>query len=129
MATWWNDYMNNAVQGQSFFALANDTLLEGAAVDMKEAEVGLHADLQTGVIASGSHAIKLQESEDGLTNWADIEDAVFATLVSGGPDDNDSRSLNFKRSKRYVRAVADSTGSGDYAVSIHGLRKAGPYPS
>ena len=131
MATWWNDYKNSVLQGHSIFTDAPaQTSFFGVAVDMKEAQEGLHAQLHTGTITDGTHDIKLQESEDGSTNFTDIVDfltggvAAFDQLIGG--DDNLNRTLNFKRSKRFVRARSTVVGTetgGLYAVSIHGLRR------
>ena len=132
MATWWNDYQNNVLQGHSIFTDGpNQTNINGAGVDMKEAQEGLHAQLHTGTITDGTHDIKLQESDDdGVSDpYTDIVDfltggtAAFAQIVAA--DDNVNRSLNFKRSKRFVRAQVSAGGGtgGLYAVSIHGMRR------
>ena len=130
MASWWNDYANNVVQGISFVDPSNDTIILGAAIDMRDAQEGLHAQLMTGAVTDGTHSIFLEESEDGTTNFTAILDfitgqpAIFAPFTSA--DSNVSRSLNFKRSKRFVRArvsVVGATLGGTYGVAIHGMRR------
>lgn len=134
MGTWWNDYQNNVLQGHSIFDASPqiNTVSDGDGVDMKEAQEGLHAQLHTGPIVDGTIIVKLQESEDdGVSDpYTDIVDfltggvAQFATLTSA--DDNVNRTLNFKRSKRFVRAFATGSGQssgGQIAVSIHGMRR------
>lgn len=132
MATWWNDYANNVLQGQSLFVdnTGVGTEVFGAGVDMRASQEGLHAQLETGAVTDGTLDIRLQESlDDGASDpYTDIVDfitggiAAFAQILAA--DDNVSRSLNFKRSKRFVRAVAlgvgGSTGA-QFSVSIHGM--------
>lgn len=140
MATWWNDYRNNVRQGVSLIpsgARTNGTF-NGLGVDMQDAEYGLHADLLTGAVTDGTHDITLEEStDDGATDpYTPINDfitglpAAFAQLVAA--DDNVARSLNFKRSKRFVRAVAVGAGAtlgAEYSVAIHGMLKAQSGPA
>lgn len=134
MATWWNDYRNSVLQGHSIFDATPqiNTQSVGAGVDMKEAQEGLHAQLHTGPIVDGTVDVKLQESADDAVSdpYTDIVDfitggtAAFAQLTSA--DDNVNRTLNFKRSKRFVRAFAQGAGQtsgGQVAVSIHGMRR------
>ena len=130
MATWINDYANNVVQGLSFLDPSNDTIILGAAIDMRESQEGLHAQLMTGPVTDGTHSIFLEESDDGTTNFTAIVDfitgqpAIFAPFTSA--DSNVARALNFKRSKRFVRARASVVGAtlgGAYGVSISGMRR------
>ncbi len=136
MASWWNDFKSSALSGISLIPegnrVAGGSPFNGVAVDMKEAEVGLFALLTTAIITDGTHDITLEEADDAaFTAPTAINDfrtgvaAAFAQLDSTG-DDNAARALTFKRSKRFVRAVAVVAGTtigGEYAVSFHGLRK------
>lgn len=133
MASWWNDFQNSHLSGISLTPSgARNSSANGAAVDMKEAELGLFALLHTGTITDGTHDITLEESADGSTGWTAINDfktgnpAAFAQLDSTD-DDDVVRAFTFKRSKRFVRAVstvAGATTGGEYSVSFSGLRKA-----
>lgn len=132
MSTWWNDYANNVLQGQSFYMdspLINTQVI-GVGVDMKEAQEGLHAQLETGTLTDGTIDVTLEESDVFGSGYTAIVDfitgnpAAFAQLAA--TEDNVSKSLNFKRSKRFVRAVAAGAGQtsgGRVAVSIHGMRR------
>lgn len=131
MASWWNDFKNNVLSGQS---QVPEVLLSGVNnggyVDMKEAEYGLFAFLQTGDETAGGETatMTLEEADDaGGTNNQAVND-----FITGNPATtsalvlNSTEVLNFKRSKRFVRAVLTVAGTTGIAAaaSIHGLRKA-----
>ncbi len=131
MATWWNDFKNNSLNGlsQPPNQLAENGSTNGAGIDMKEAQEGLFATVVTGAAAQdGEVYVRLEESKDDGVNdpYTDLID--FITGVQARFDDigaNSIASLNFKRSKRFVRAVS-TVGGGPtifVAVSIHGMRR------
>lgn len=131
MASWWNDFKSSALSGISLSPIGNRTAtVNGAGVDMKEAEVGLFALLTTGTITDGTYDVTLEESDDNsvftaINDFRTGSPAAFAQLDSTD-DDDIALALTFKRSKRFVRAVATVAGAstgGELAVSLHGLRK------
>lgn len=132
MGSWWNDFQNSALSGQSFFPDAQISTFFGAGVDMKEAELGLFALLDIGNVTGTNPTLdlKLQESDDdGVSDpFTDVNDfrtggvAAFAQQVAG----QGLFSLTFKRSKRFVRAFATiggTTPSFTFSVTLHGMRK------
>lgn len=133
MASWWNDFQNNSLSGQSFFPDAQVSTFFGAGVDMKEAELGLFALLDIGNVTGTNPTldVKLQESDDdGVSDpYTDVNDfktggvAAFAQATTSLA----ISSLTFKRSKRFVRAFATIGGTSPsftMSVSLHGLLKA-----
>jgi hypothetical protein len=67
----------------------------------------------TGVITDGSHAVKAQESDDGSTGWTDVASeniqGSMPTVVAA--NDDVVFEVGLRPTKRYLRAVATSTGS------------------
>lgn len=130
MGTWWNDFKNSVLNGLS---QVPEVLLSGVNnggyIDMKEAQEGLFAMLQTGDETAGGETatMTLEEADDaGGTNNQAITD-----FITGNPATtsalvlNSLEILNFKRSKRFVRAVLTVAGTTGIAASasIHGMRR------
>lgn len=67
----------------------------------------------TGVITDGSHAVKVQESADGSTGWADLAagniQGSMPTVVAA--NDDTMFEVGVRPALRYVRAVATTTGA------------------
>lgn len=132
MASWWNDFQNNSLSGQSFIPAVVTATGDGAGVDMKEAELGLFALLSVGVVSGTNPTldVTLEESDDNsvftaINDFKTGSPAAFAQRTDTPA--NGIVSLTFKRSKRFVRAVATITGttpSFTFGVSLHGLLKA-----
>ena len=135
MASWWNDFQNNSLSGQSLIPATRITGVFGAGVDMKEAELGLFALLDVGAVSGTNPTldVSLQESDDdGATDpYTAVNDfktgnpAAFAQRTDSPA--NGIVSLTFKRSKRFVRASSVTGGTSpsfDFSVSLHGLLKA-----
>ena len=142
MASWWNDLKNSVVSGLSLRPATRTASAVTAAAapsddsvyaDMKEAETGLFALILLGDIGGqpNSWTFDLYESDIGGTDTGTAIVNADALVIDGAGFDNSVAVLNFKRSKRYVRARAtlDGTSTAYFSVSIHGLRKAGPYVS
>lgn len=77
----------------------------------------------TGTITDGSHAVKVQESDDGSTGWADVAagnlQGSLPTVVAAS--DDTVFEVGVRPTKRYVRAVSTVTGAttgGLYAAAF-----------
>ena len=55
---------------------------------------------------SGTVDIKIQESEDGSTGWADVSGASFAQITESNDNTVYVGRLNLSGRKRYIRVVA-----------------------
>jgi hypothetical protein len=95
----------------------------GDAVDCQECPFELNAVVLTGKIIDGTHTPSIQENTTataGDGSWAAVAKCGTFTELSVLGDDK-VEVVNFKRSKRYVRArmvVATATSGGTYAVII-----------
>lgn len=67
----------------------------------------------TGTITDGSHAVKAQESDDGSTGWTDVASENLQGSLPTVVAANDDTVFEFglRPTKRYLRAVATTTGS------------------
>ena len=99
--------------------------VNGAAVDCLGFRNMLVTLLVGAMGTSGTVDVKLQDSEDGSTDWQDIDtgngfgdDAEFTQKVEGTDDSLEFvGSINLEGCRRYVRAVATvATAASDFAV-------------
>jgi phosphoribosylamine-glycine ligase len=96
-------------------ALRTNGTVNGTTVDLhenKDASRSAMAIVFSGTITDGSHAITLQESDDGSA-WSAV---AAADLQGSAPtitatDDDKVFELGYAGSKRYLRAVATTSGS------------------
>lgn len=126
MATWINDFKNNVVGGLSLAPAARTASANGTAVDLLEGDGGCFADILTGALTDGSHNISLEEGD--ASDGSDAVAITGATQAIAATDDNKVFQINFKRSKRYVRAVttvASATTGGIVGVAIYSMKKSG----
>ena len=94
--------------------------VEGSAIDVKDfgdSVIFLDAGAFTG---AGTLDVKIQESADGSTSWADISGATFTQLTAAG---HQELSLKLdKDRKRYVRGyftfTDTSAASNDVPVAL-----------
>ena len=100
--------------------------LSGAAVDLQDADGSCWAFLHVGAVSTGTTAptadVKLQESDTSGGTYADISGAAFAQVTTA----SHFKVLTFKRTKRFVRALATMTGTVStvaMACSIVGQKK------
>ena len=124
MTTWINDFQNNVVGGVSIApgTQGADSATNGEAVDLIDGDGPVHGVLLVGAInlfAELDIEVKLQESDDGSSGWADIDGSNVKTVVmssdsQGALEDEEVRITAKNRSKRYVRmvATADSGSTG-----------------
>lgn len=132
MASWWNDYQNNSLIGQSLPPAARISTANGVGIDMKEAELGLFALLDVGAVTGTNPTldVTLEESNDNsvftaVNDFKTGSPAAFAQRTDN--PENGIIALTFKRSKRFVRARAVLGGTSPsftFSVSLHGLLKA-----
>lgn len=121
MASWWNDFKHNVLSGLSIPpAVYTVTVVQTDAqyIDMRGAEYGLFLSAMADVV-SGTWTITLEESETGIGAGTSIT-GISVPMTAAG-----TFVENFKRSKRFVRAVLTETIAGTITagISIHGLRK------
>ena len=133
MATWWNDFANNVLQGLSIEPVGLVGSVNGSFVDMKESQEGLFAMLSVGSVQGVNETldVTLEEADDGaglnlqaITDFITGSPAAFAQKTSADADS--VTILNFKRSKRFIRAVATLAGTNPIykaSLSIHGMRR------
>ena len=127
MATHITDLKNSVDGGLSLAPAVRTTSANGTAVDLLTTDGGGFAVIQTGVITDGSHNVKLQEGDK--SDGSDAADITGATQAIASTDGSKEFLVNFRRSKRYVRAVTTVGGSpstgGIVGVSVYAMRKAG----
>ena len=129
MSTHIMDLKNAAVIGTSLAPQARTATANGSGVDLQAGGGGSSfAILDVGTATDGTHAIKLQESKND--NTADPEAADAYADITGAtftePAANTPQVINFKRSKRWVRAVstiATATTGKVYGVLIGSPKK------
>jgi len=111
---------------QSLIPAARTTTANGGAVDtvanggMQDAVLVVHA----GTVTDGTHAITVQESADGSTNWTAVAagnlQGSLPSLTSSA--DEAVTMVGVRPTKRYVRAVSTVSGSpetgGVYAAGF-----------
>ena len=100
--------------------------ITGVAVDCQEGGAEVPVLTLIGDIGGGTTIdVKLQESADGSTGWADMTGAAQAQITDASQDDVVYADTFFHRTQRYVRAVATFGGASadsDIAVAV-GVRK------
>lgn len=121
MATWFNDFKHSALSGISIPPAVHTvapTPADAHYVDMKEAEYGLFLLAQADTV-SGTWTITLEESDTG-TGAGTVISGISVAITAAGVFIE-----NFKRSKRFVRAILTETvaGTATIGISLHGLRK------
>ncbi len=120
------DILHNYVHGPSLRPQAVTAGTNGSAVDLDNTLDGF-AELVVGAVSGTSPTldVKLQESETSGGTYTDIAGATFAQVVAA----NKEEVLNFKRSKRHVRAAVTTGGTSPsftLAVSIFGRKRVAP---
>lgn len=101
-------------------ALRTDGTASGVAVDravnggMQDAVVLV----STGTVTDGSHAVAIQDSADGSTDWQAVAaaqlDGAAPTLVAA--NDDTVYEVGVRSTRRYLRVVAVTTGATTGAV-------------
>lgn len=97
---------------EAFGAATRTSSANGSAVDLSSVintgvkEVAGYLNCGAASGTSPTLSVKFQDSDDGSTGWADINNAVFTQLTAAG-----SQKITFPVSKRYIRAVATISGT------------------
>ena len=122
-----NDLTHNLVAPttQTLAPATRTSSATGTAIDLLSADGKCWALVQVGTVAgtSPTMTVKVQEGDDsGGTDAADITGAAGAAVTAS----NKYQIIEFKRTKRYARAIATIAGTSpnfDVAVAIIGLKK------
>jgi hypothetical protein len=123
-----NDLKNSAVAANGTNTVepkALTTTTNGAAVDLVDSDGNCFASLHVGAVTGTTPTldVKIQESDTSGGTYSDITGATFAQQTTS----NHYLLINFKRSKRFCRAVATIGGSSPsftLAVALLGIKKA-----
>lgn len=130
MTTWLNDLKNNIVLADGSNSLqpaSRTTTANGAGVDLSNADGPCFALITVGTVSAGTTAptldVKLQESTASTGTYTDITGATVAQITTL----DHAVAINFRRTKRFVRAVGTmggTTPSVVYGVTVFGQKKA-----
>lgn len=80
----------------------------GSAVDMNNGDLSTNIVINAGALA-GDATHKVQESDDGSTNWTDITGS--SVTLDGSTGDNTTTTQRLLRTKRYVRSVVSGVAA------------------
>ena len=116
------DVLNSAIHASSIVPQTATSTVTGTAADMKDTGP-LFAELQVGAVSGTTTTcdVKIQECDTSGGTYADITGATFTQVTTA----NQKQLKNFKRSKRFLKAVATIGGSSPsfaLAVSIFGRK-------
>lgn len=126
MSTWWNDLKNSLVSAMSILVATITSTTTGSAVDMGTGDGGSCAVAHCGTITDGTHTLTMTESDTSTGAFTAVPSAD--TKVIGAADSDTVVVVNFKRSKRWIKAVSTvggATTGGVYGVAIYSMKKAG----
>lgn len=101
-------------------AQAATSTVTGSAVDVQDYRGKVKVILATSIGGGTTPTlnVKLQDSADGSTGWADISGATF-TEVTDSADATESIGVVLDSSKRYIRAVGTIAGtSPTYSFAV-----------
>jgi hypothetical protein len=99
---------------------------QGSAVDVRDFEGPFVAvlDSAAGTGTTPTCDVKLQDSDDGSTGWADVTGAAFTQVVAAA---SRQKLLVTAGTKRYIRAawtIGGTTPSFTFSVNALGMPKA-----
>ena len=119
---------NDARIGLTVALRANGTVNSSIAIDTTGYRTAMLVAV-TGTITDGTHALKLQDSDDGSTNWVDVADTVGSVSLISTSDDTtqESGAHNFRRFLRVVATTSGAATGGTFgAVVILGTPRRTP---
>lgn len=96
------------------------------AVDVSDFQGLAKLSLNSSVVNAGTSAVKLQDSADGATGWADVPNAAFANVTTVAATGQQEIMLNADRLKRFVRIVNTLAGGANaqaYGVQLVGVKQ------
>jgi hypothetical protein len=119
-----NDLKNAVVAADTTAAIAPQVAaaaITGTVIDMVDADGPCFGVLNVGAVTSlTSLDVKVQESDASAGTYTDISGAAFPQITAA----QKLKVINFKRSKRFVRAMLAMTGtSAIVACNILGIKK------
>lgn len=97
------------------------TTNDGAAVDCNDLDGPLTAHAVAGVCTDGNYLPALEESETGSGSWTSITPYKGSFETISTSNDEEIVTVQFKRSKRYVRFVLPETSAGSTGVVFTGI--------
>lgn len=105
--------------GALFPSLARTVTANGTALNVRSflGRVKVILDSAAGAGTAPTLDVKLQDSPDGTTGWADITGAAFAQVTDAGPSLQDL-GLGIDRQDLFIRAVATITGSAGQSFTF-----------
>lgn len=124
--TWWNDLKNSLVSAMSILVATITSTTTGSAVDMGTGDGGSCVVVHCGTITDGTHTLTMTESDTSTGAFTAVPSAD--TKVIAAADSDTVVVVNFKRSKRWIKAVStvgSATTGGVYGVAIYSMKKAG----
>lgn len=97
-------------------AAAVTATANGSSVDVRAARGSMAFLLSTAAASSGDTLdVKIQDSADGATGWADVTGGAF-TQVTSGAASQQKLALNADALRGYVRAVVTVGGDGSPSI-------------
>lgn len=102
-------YTENDARFSLAIATRTNGTVNGTAVDAYGYRTAMVVAL-SGTITDGSHALTLQDSDDGSTGWANVADVIGSVTLTS-PDDNIVAELGGAQFRRYLRVVATTSGA------------------
>lgn len=120
MGQW--DFKNNHLHKPAIRPQTATSTVTGSGVDMRDT-TPCFAELVVGTVSGTSPTldVKLQESDTSGGTYSDISGATFAQVTAS----NKEEIINFKRTKRFVRALATIAGTSPsfaFAVNVFGRK-------
>ena len=103
------DLYSNISVAQSLAPAARTASANGSSVDL----AGFHGAMvvvATGTITDGTHAIEVQESDDGST-WSAVADSDLQGTEPSALASNTVYRIGYLGTKRYLRVVATVSGA------------------
>ncbi len=114
MATHVNDLASAVKVSTALAPVVRTTAVNGSAVDLLSADGACFAVQQIGALSGATWSGSIEESDNG-TAWTAVTDAEFEPVDAA----NDTQTISFRRTKRYVRYVGAVDGSTpSVAVSV-----------
>lgn len=126
MSTYIDDLKNSVVADTSIAPATITSTTTGSAVDLGDGDGGSTAVVVAGVITDGTHTLTFTESDTSGGAYTAVPVADTRALTSA--DSGNTVLVNFKRSKRYVKAVstvASATTGGIYGIALLAQKKSG----
>lgn len=98
----------------------------GAAVNIQDFQGLAKLVLDSSVVNAGTSTVKIQDSADGSTGWADVTNWAF-TAVGTVAVAHQELLVNIDNAKKFIRAVNTMAGGANvqaYSVQLVGTKQA-----